>query len=93
MKTVSAICIYKDNKIYNLTVNHNGNNTTLIHYDIENDKPYIHKNFKELHDDVLSVLKSNNFRCNKINEFEAELYDISFIDLNLPTTISKMYYK
>lgn len=91
MKRVKAICIYKDNKIYNLTALSMNSNIPLIRYDLEDTKvtPCHHNSFNEMYEDVLSVLKSNDMRCGYYEEFNKKWYDISFIDLDNPTVINK----
>lgn len=91
MKRVKAICIYKDNRIYNLTALSMNTNITLIHYDLGDTKitPCHHENFEDMYRDVLSVLNSNDMRCGYYEEFNRRWYDISFIDLNDPTVVSK----
>lgn len=91
MKRVKAICVYKDNKVYNFTALSKDTNITLIHYDLENTKitPCHHDTFEDLYKDLLGVLKSNDMRCGYYEEFNKKWYDISFIDLNNPTVISK----
>ena len=89
MRKVKAICIYKDNKVYNLTALLKDTEVTLIHYDQEDERPYQYSTFRDLYMGVLSVLKSNNMYCGHYTEFNREWYDISFIDLDNPTEISK----
>ena len=91
MKTVKAICIYKDNRVYNFTAQLKDSNVTLIHYDLEDTKitPCYHDTFEDLYKDLLGVLKSNDMRCNYYEEFNKKWYDISFINLDNPTEVSR----
>lgn len=90
MKTVSATCIIKENRIYNLTVNDKGRYTTLVRYDFDDkEKPYLHQNIKGTILDILSILKSNGFRVRHVDDFGARWYDIQFIDLDNPCVIHK----
>ena len=90
MRKVKAICIYRDNKVFNLTALLKDTEVTLIHYyDKEDKRPYQYDTFRDLYMDVLSVLKSNNMYCGHYTEFNREWYDISFIDLGNPTEVSK----
>lgn len=91
MRKVKAICVYKDNKVYNLTAQLKDTNVTLIHYDLEDTKitPYHHKSFEDLYVDVLQVLKNNNMYCGHHTEFNRKWYDISFIDLDNATEIHR----
>lgn len=91
MRKVKAICIHKDLKVYNLTALLPDTSVTLLQYDLEDTRltPCQHDTFEELFKDMLGVLKSNNMRCGHYKEFERVWYDISFIDLNDPTVVSK----
>ena len=85
MIKVSATVIYKDNWIYNLTVNHKGKLTALIAYD-ETD---VNRNFQTMYKSVLNILKNNNFYCGYYEEFGKRWYDIQFINLDNPVEINK----
>lgn len=91
MRKVSAICIYKDNRVYNLTVHSKYSLTTLIQYHPEDTTltPYQHTSFEELYKSVLEVLKSNSMYCGKYTAFERDIYDIAFIDLDNPTEVNR----
>lgn len=91
MKKVKAICIYKDNQVYNLTALFEDTTVTLLQYDLEDSRltPPHHDTFEELVKDMLGVLKANNMRCGHYKEFNRVWYDIAFIDLNDPTVVSK----
>lgn len=91
MRKVKALCVYKDNRVYNLTAMLKDSNVTLIHYDLGDDHitPYHHETFDGLYRDVLGVLKSNDMYCGHYKDFNRVWYDISFIDLNDPTVVSK----
>lgn len=88
MTQVSAICIYKDNRVFNLSALFNKTTVPLIHHTLE-DTPPRHNTFGELYEYVLEVLESNNMCCDHYTEFNAEWYDISFIDIDNPTVVSK----
>lgn len=91
MRKVKAICVYKDNKVYNLTAQLKDTNITLIHYDLEDTKitPFHHTTFEDLYRSVLGVLKNNDMYVGHYEEFNRKWYDISFIDLNNPTVVSR----
>lgn len=93
MRKVRAICVYKDNRIYNLTALHKDTDVALIHYDLEDTKitPCPHDSFEEMYKDVLEVLKSNNMYCGYYTDFNKRCYNISFIDLNNPTEVNRYY--
>lgn len=62
MRKVSATVIYKDNTLYNLTVNHKGVLIPLVAYDETSVKhPYEKRTFQTLYKSVLGILKNNNF--------------------------------
>lgn len=62
MRKVSATVIYKDNTLYNLTVNHKGVLIPLVAYDETSVKhPYEKRTFQTMYKSVLNILKSNNF--------------------------------
>lgn len=90
MKKVSATVIYKDNLIYNLTVNHKGNLITLVAYDETSVKhPYEKRTFKTMYKSILNILKNNNFYCGYYEEFGKWWYDIQFINLENPVEVNK----
>ena len=91
MRKVKAICVYKDNKIYNLTALGKHYFVTLVRYDLDDTKetPCSHESFEEMYLDVLRVLKANNLTLDHYTEFEREWYDISFINLDDPTKVSR----
>lgn len=86
MKTVSATVIYKDNRIYSLSVDHKGKLTSLIWHPVFNDSvlPYQRENFNEMYYFVLCLLKINGYKCNYYEEFGARWYNIQWIDLDCP---------
>lgn len=58
MRKVSATVIYKDNAIYNLTVNHKGVLIPLVAYDETSVKhPYEKRTFQTMYKSVLNILK------------------------------------
>ena len=88
MKKVSATVIYRDNTIYNLTVNHKGNLTQLVTNDSENSNG----SFQDMYKRVLMALKNNNLYCGCYEMFNQRWYDIQFINLDRPFTIEKIGY-
>lgn len=59
MRKVSATVIYKDNTLYNLTVNHKGVLIPLIAYDETSVKhPYEKRTFQTMYKSVLNILKT-----------------------------------
>lgn len=91
MRKVKCICIYKDNKIYNLTAQLKDTNVTLLHYVLGDERiiPIPHETFWDMYRSVLKVLKHNDLYCGYYEEFNKKWYDISFIDLDSPTDIRK----
>ena len=93
MIKVNAICIYKDNMIYNLTVQHKHSNITLIRYDVQEDiiypQPYKHKTFNDMYETILSILKVNNMCCGFIEQFGKKWYDIAFINIDIPYMVDR----
>lgn len=58
MRKVSATVIYKDNTLYNLTVNHKGVLIQLVAYDETSVKhPYEKRTFQTMYKSVLNILK------------------------------------
>lgn len=58
MRKVSATVIYKDNTLYNLTVNHKGVLIPLVAYDETSVKhPYEKRTFQTIYKSVLNILK------------------------------------
>lgn len=58
MRKVSATVIYKDNTLYNLTVNHKGDLIPLVAYDETSVKhPYEKRTFQTMYKSVLNILK------------------------------------
>lgn len=92
MRKVKAICIYRDNEVYNFTALTKDSEVTLIRYSL-GDRPYHYPTFNDLYEDMLKVLKSNNMYCGYTVAFERKWYDISFIDLNNPTEIERFSLK
>lgn len=59
MRKVSATVIYKDNTLYNLTVNHKGVLIPLVAYDETSVKhPYEKRTFQTMYKSVLNILKT-----------------------------------
>lgn len=94
MKKVSATVLYKDNIIYNMTVNHKGALIPLVRYDETNIKhPREKRTFQEMYGSVLNILKNNGFYVGYFIAFNAKFYDIQFININNPVEIETMAYK
>lgn len=94
MRKVTATVIYKDNIIYNLTVNHKGVLTTLVAYDETSVKhPYEERKFQTMYKSVLNILKNNNFYCGYYEVFGIRWYDIQFINLENPVKIEQFGIK
>ena len=93
MKKVKAICIYKDNKVYNFTALYKDAEIPLIRYELTGVSPYEYNTFEDLYKDMLSVLKSNDMYCGYSVAFERKWYNISFIDLNNPVEIARFSLK
>ena len=90
MRKVSATVIYKDNTIYNLTVNNKGDLIPLIRYNEGSAKDTCYKRtFPEMYKLVLTILKNNNFYCGYYEQFGRRWYDIQFINLDNPVNIEK----
>ena len=90
MRKCTATVIYKDNRIYNLTVNYKGSLTPLVRYDLDDrEKPYEYESLKDLYESVLKILKNNGYYTSSYNEFNLKWYDIQFINLRNPTRIEK----
>ena len=63
MRKVSATVIYKDNTLYNLTVNHKGVLIPLVAYDeISVKHPYEKRTFQTMYKSVLNILKNSEWR-------------------------------
>ena len=94
MKKVSATVVYKDNQIYNLTVNHCGVLVCLALHDKTSVKGSNEKTtFQSLYKTVLKILKNNNYYCSYYEEFGVRWYDIQFINLENPVEIEKFGIK
>lgn len=60
MRKVSATVIYKDDTLYNLTVNHKGVLIPLVAYDeISVKHPYEKRTFQTMYKSVLNILKNS----------------------------------
>lgn len=90
MKKAIATVIYKNNMIYNLTVNHKNAIIPLVRYDFNDSaKPYKYICFNDLYKSVLNILKNNNFYCGYYDQFGRRWYNILFINLENPNVIEK----
>lgn len=93
MRKVTATVIYKNNEIYNLTVNYCGVLVCLALHDETSAKCSNEKRtFQSLYKKVLKILKNNNY-CNYSEEFGLRWYDIQFINLENPVEIEKFAIK
>lgn len=82
----------KTYSLYNLTVNHKGENITLLYYDmVRQEKPYKYNSFNEMYKSILIILKNNGFYTGYVEEFGRRFYNIQFIELGY-NTISKYGY-
>lgn len=98
MKKVVATCIYSEHwedgprvfQCWNFTVNHNGNNITLVEYQF-GAKPYEYRKFNDLYKSLLNILKNNGYYTQVSSEFGLDFYNIQFIKLGT-ATISKYGY-
>lgn len=100
MKKVVATCIYSENwengikvcRCWNFTVNHNGNNITLVQYVPEyGPQPYVYETFNDMYGSLLNILKNNGYCTQVYTEFGRDFYNIQFIELGT-VGISKYGY-
>lgn len=100
MKKVVATCIYSKNwencievyRCWNFTVNHNGNNITLVQYTPDiGTQPYMYHSFNDLYTSLLNILKNNGYCTQVYTEFGRDFYNIQFIELGT-VGISKYGY-
>ena len=84
MRKVTATVIYKDNQIYNLTVNYCGVLVCLALHETVKKGSNEKRTFNSLYKTVLKILKNNNYYCNYQEEFGVRWYDIQFINLENP---------
>jgi hypothetical protein len=80
MKKVTATIIYRNNTIYNLTVNHRGVITPLV----TSQNPVAATSFADMYERALRTIKNNNFYCGYFEAFGGRWYDIQFINLDEP---------
>lgn len=93
MKTVSAICVYHETTIYNLTANYKGELIQLKLNGLSGSPVKEYTSFRELYKAILTVLKANGFRVRYIPAFNSNWYDIQFIDAMNPTHIETLPLK
>lgn len=90
MRKVSATVIYKNNTLYNLTVNCKGVLIPLVACDETSVKNLYEKStFQTMYKSILNILKNNNFYCGYYEQFGRRWYDIQFINLDNPVNIEK----
>ena len=90
MKTVSAIVLYRGNKITRLTVNHRGNQIPMI-YPASSLQLSECTCFNDMYKQVLGLLKANKMSARYEMLAEAKWYDIAWIDLNNPNICRYAY--
>lgn len=94
MRKATATVIYKNNQIYNLTVNHCGILVCLALHDETSAKDSNEKRtFHSLYKTVLKILENNNYYCSYYEELGKRWYDIQFINLENPVQIEKFGIK
>lgn len=102
MRKVVATCIYSKEgtngfgrrgfACWNFTVNHKGNNVTLVQYTPDiGPQPYMYLSFNDLYASLLNILKNNGYCTQVYTEFGRDFYNIQFIKLGT-TVISKYGY-
>lgn len=89
MKKVSVTCVYKNNTIYNLTVNHKGDLTSLLIHKHLGPEQSPHPTFRDMYKYILAFLKANNMYCGYQEAFGSRWYDIQFINVDDPCIIDK----
>lgn len=81
---------YHDDKIYSISIMTTaGDLIRLLEYEKDSKLPYQHRNFYEMYEDVLSVMRSNGFQPNYYFNFGARFYNIVWYDIEKPTSHSK----
>lgn len=101
MRKVTATCIYTSRwenghktafQCWNFTVNHNGNNITLVQYlPAQKPYPYEYADFNDLYRFLINTLKNNGYYTQVTSQFGRDFYNIQFIELGMPV-ISKFGY-
>lgn len=93
MRKVTATAIYKENRLYNLSVLHGSNLIPLVRYELTGAQPFEYNNFQALYTAVLNLLKSNGFYVDSYKEFGRRWYNIQFLNLENPVKLEKHGYK
>nr|DAX01864.1 MAG TPA: hypothetical protein [Caudoviricetes sp.] len=93
MKTVSAICVYHGTTIYNLTASHKGELIQLKRVDMSDSDAKSYNSFRDMYKAILTILKMNGLKVKYKTEFNANWYDIQFIDALNPTLIETFSIK
>lgn len=93
MRKVTATAIYKENRLYNLSVLHSNNLIPLVRYELTGVQPYKYPDFQALYTAVLNLLKNNGFYVDSYTEFGCRWYNIQFLNLENPVKLEKYGYK
>lgn len=89
MKKCVATALYKDNQLYNLTVNYKGSITPLVCYSPNDQiKPYKYDSFTDMYTSILTVLRVNGYYCKSWLDFGALWFDIQFINIENPFIVN-----
>lgn len=88
MKKCTATVIHQKNRILNVTLNYKCNMINL-QYTFDPEKQY--GSFHELHNAVLKILKNNGYYTGKFHCFDATIYNIQFLDMDIVET-GKIYF-
>jgi len=91
VKKCVATVIYRNNMVYNLTVNCRGESIPLVRYDLNGVTPYKYESFQRMYHAILNTLANNNFYVEKFHDFGKTLYNIQFINLDNPVEIERFY--
>ena len=96
MKKAIGTAVYNPttNELYNLTINHNDINITLINHEhLPKTNPYKFTTFKALYQTVLLIAKNNGFLFKTFNAFGTTFYNIQWIESEKPLSINIYPYK
>lgn len=93
MRKVVAFVVVKDSKILSLSVMTAKHEKIDLIWDPEEQERigYKHKNFRELQDDVLWMLKSNNFKPYEYQNFGCTWHSIYYMNLDKMSYEFKKY--
>ena len=73
-------------------VTHKGNLITLAAYRNGDPAPYKYERFNDLYRDILSIAKENGFTFDSFHEFDADFYNIVWVDTSAPYALHKYGY-